>query len=190
MKKPEPADCCFGAAGVSPSSPSWPGAFLPRGTMSKPSKPGMRNGCGEALDVTLIWTTAGETFSKIFKGIHDLELKYGDTGAFFRGKYWYDFELKDEHREFKDIDDSGRKITSDRPIPECVAREQRLLSRSEVHALQAALNQRGFPTGQPDGVAGPATRAALRAWQRSIGVPADGFPTLQWLQRLQASSAP
>ncbi len=51
----------------------------------------------------------GETFSKIFKGIHDLELKYGDTGVFVRGKYWYDFELKDEGREFKDISDSGRK---------------------------------------------------------------------------------
>ncbi|MDH0097601.1 DUF1302 domain-containing protein [Ectopseudomonas hydrolytica] len=51
----------------------------------------------------------GETFSKIFKGIHDLELKYGDTGAFVRGKYWYDFELKDESRLFKDIDDSNRK---------------------------------------------------------------------------------
>ena len=51
----------------------------------------------------------GETFSKIFKGIHDLELKYGDTGVFVRGKYWYDFELKDESRIFKDIDDSNRK---------------------------------------------------------------------------------
>ena len=51
----------------------------------------------------------GETFSKIFKGIHDLELKYGDTGVFVRGKYWYDFELKDESREFKDISDSNRK---------------------------------------------------------------------------------
>ncbi|WP_330114782.1 DUF1302 domain-containing protein [Pseudomonas sp. JS3066] len=50
----------------------------------------------------------GETFSKIFKGIHDLELKYGDTGVFLRGKYWYDFELKDEHRPLYDIDDSGR----------------------------------------------------------------------------------
>ena len=29
----------------------------------------------------------GETFSKIFKGLHDLELKYGDTGVFVRGKY-------------------------------------------------------------------------------------------------------
>ena len=52
----------------------------------------------------------GETFSKIFKGIHDLELKYGDTGVFVRDKYWYDFELKDENREFKDISDNGRPM--------------------------------------------------------------------------------
>ncbi|MEX6502560.1 DUF1302 domain-containing protein [Pseudomonas zhanjiangensis] len=51
----------------------------------------------------------GETFSKIFKGLHDLELKYGDSGVFVRGKYWYDFELKDESRPFKAIDDSNRK---------------------------------------------------------------------------------
>ena len=51
----------------------------------------------------------GETFSKIFKGIHDLELKYGDTGVFVRGKYWYDFELQDETRPFKPISDNGRK---------------------------------------------------------------------------------
>lgn len=51
----------------------------------------------------------GETFSKIFKGVHDLELRYRDSGAFVRGKYWYDFELKDENRLFKDISDSNRK---------------------------------------------------------------------------------
>ncbi len=51
----------------------------------------------------------GETFSKIFKGVHDLELRYQDSGAFIRGKYWYDFELKDENRLFKDISDSNRK---------------------------------------------------------------------------------
>lgn len=52
----------------------------------------------------------GETFSKIFKGVHDLEFKYHDSGAFFRGKYWYDFELKDESRLFKSIEESGRKM--------------------------------------------------------------------------------
>ena len=51
----------------------------------------------------------GETFSKIFKGVHDLQLKYGDSGVFVRGKYWYDFELKDESRPFKDISDHNRK---------------------------------------------------------------------------------
>jgi hypothetical protein len=50
----------------------------------------------------------GETFSKIFKGIHDLELKYGDSGVFVRGKYWYDFELQDENREFKQISNNHR----------------------------------------------------------------------------------
>ncbi|WP_223525344.1 DUF1302 domain-containing protein [Pseudomonas sp. A-B-26] len=52
---------------------------------------------------------SGETFSKIFKGVHDLELKYGESGAFVRGKYWYDFELMDESRPFYDIDDHGRQ---------------------------------------------------------------------------------
>ncbi|AMA44784.1 DUF1302 domain-containing protein [Pseudomonas alabamensis] len=50
----------------------------------------------------------GETFSKVFTGLHGLELKYGDSGVYLRGRYWYDFELKDEGRPFKDIDDSHR----------------------------------------------------------------------------------
>ncbi|MEH6490964.1 DUF1302 domain-containing protein [Halopseudomonas sp.] len=51
---------------------------------------------------------AGDVFSKIFRGVHDLELRYGDSGAFVRGKYWYDFETKDGSQRFYDIDDSGR----------------------------------------------------------------------------------
>lgn len=60
------------------------------------------------------------------------------------------------------------------------------LSRSQVTALQTALNTRGFDTGTPDGVAGPATRRGLRDWQRSVGLSADGYPTTELLQRLQA----
>ncbi|WP_028627980.1 DUF1302 domain-containing protein [Metapseudomonas resinovorans] len=67
------------------------------------------DGLSQTSDDSHLNFKKGETFSKIFKGIHDLELKYGDTGVFLRGKYWYDFELKDEDRLFKDIDDSGRK---------------------------------------------------------------------------------
>ncbi|HCL3894352.1 TPA: DUF1302 family protein, partial [Pseudomonas aeruginosa] len=49
-----------------------------------------------------------DLISNTFKGVHDLELKYGDSGVFLRGKYWYDFELKDGHQRLYDIDDSGR----------------------------------------------------------------------------------
>ena len=52
---------------------------------------------------------SGDAFSKIFKGIHDLELKYQDTGVFLRGKYWYDFAVEDDNTDFKPISDSGRK---------------------------------------------------------------------------------
>ena len=50
----------------------------------------------------------GDVFSKIFKGSHDLELRYGNSGAFVRGNYWYDFETKDGSQRFYDISDSGR----------------------------------------------------------------------------------
>ncbi|WP_245583272.1 DUF1302 domain-containing protein [Oceanospirillum beijerinckii] len=40
----------------------------------------------------------GETFSQIIKGVHDLELTYENYGAFIRGKYWYDAEMKDGKR--------------------------------------------------------------------------------------------
>ena len=66
-------------------------------------------GLSQTSDDSKLNFKRGETFSKIFKGVHDLELRYGDTGVFVRGKYWYDFELKDESRPFKDISDSNRK---------------------------------------------------------------------------------
>jgi membrane-bound lytic murein transglycosylase B len=59
------------------------------------------------------------------------------------------------------------------------------LTRSQLLSLQTALNQRGFASGTPDGMLGPATRDGLRRYQRSIGVPADGYPTLDLLQRLE-----
>jgi lytic murein transglycosylase len=64
-------------------------------------------------------------------------------------------------------------------------RDLRALSNAEVKALQAALNQRGFDSGTPDGQVGPATRNALRQFQRSLGQPADGFPTAELLQLAQ-----
>ncbi|KQP43282.1 lytic murein transglycosylase [Pseudorhodoferax sp. Leaf274] len=64
-------------------------------------------------------------------------------------------------------------------------RDLKPLSRNAMQALQQALQSRGFDPGTIDGVLGPATRGALRGWQRSVGLPADGFPTQELLDRLQ-----
>jgi hypothetical protein len=52
---------------------------------------------------------SGDAFSGIFKGTHDLELRYGDFGAFLRGSYWYDYVLRDREQPFKDVVDNNRK---------------------------------------------------------------------------------
>jgi len=64
-------------------------------------------------------------------------------------------------------------------------RDLKSLSRTQVRALQTALGERGFDTGTPDGVMGPATRDGVRRYQRGAGLPVDGFPTVELLQQLQ-----
>lgn len=60
-------------------------------------------------------------------------------------------------------------------------RDLQPLNREQTRQLQAALNARGFDTGTPDGVVGPATRAGLRRYQQSQGLVADGYPTIELL---------
>jgi membrane-bound lytic murein transglycosylase B len=50
------------------------------------------------------------------------------------------------------------------------------LHRDQVIALQQQLNNKGFNTGTPDGILGPATRRALSEFQHKQGMIADGFP--------------
>ncbi|RKR03699.1 lytic murein transglycosylase [Maricaulis maris] len=49
------------------------------------------------------------------------------------------------------------------------------INRSQTREVQAGLNALGFDSGTPDGLAGPNTRAALRAFQRAHGLLADGY---------------
>lgn len=78
----------------------------------------------------------------------------------------------------------ARQIDGGAGLASAWPRELQPLSRSEVRALQEALNARGLDTGTPDGVAGPATRAGVRRYQQSVGLPADGYATRELLQRL------
>lgn len=58
------------------------------------------------------------------------------------------------------------------------------LSRAQVIQLQEILNSKGFDSGEPDGIMGPATRRALRAYQAEQGLVADGYPGAEVLKRL------
>ncbi len=49
------------------------------------------------------------------------------------------------------------------------------LSRSQTRALQGALVQAGFDAGIADGLMGPQTRRAMRAFQSAAGLVPDGF---------------
>ena len=64
-------------------------------------------------------------------------------------------------------------------------RDLATLTRSQTQELQTALNARGFASGEPDGMMGPATREGIRRYQRSAGLAADGYPTVDLLERLR-----
>jgi membrane-bound lytic murein transglycosylase B len=62
------------------------------------------------------------------------------------------------------------------------------LSRSERISFQTDLQKLGFDPGTPDGVLGRQTRAALRQYQKSKSLPADGFPTAALLAMLDTEA--
>jgi len=59
------------------------------------------------------------------------------------------------------------------------------LAHQEVIALQKRLNRQGFEAGEPDGLPGPQTRAAIRRFQQAAGLPADGYPAPGLLKDLE-----
>jgi membrane-bound lytic murein transglycosylase B len=59
------------------------------------------------------------------------------------------------------------------------------MSRGDIKDMQRLLSAQGFDTGGTDGVAGPKTRFAIKAYQKKSLLPADGFPTMGLLERLR-----
>ena len=45
---------------------------------------------------------AGDAFSTVFKGTHELDIRNDNIGVFIRGMYFYDFEMSDEDRAWDD----------------------------------------------------------------------------------------
>jgi len=75
----------------------------------------------------------------------------------------------------------GGPLLSDRPGQEVP------LSFSQVRQIQALLQEQGFQPGPVDGVIGSGTSSAIKAYQRSIHQPPDGYPTVELLQQLEGN---
>lgn len=75
------------------------------------------------------------------------------------------------------------------PPPAAVQDPRSRLSTEKMVAVQLALARRGISSGSIDGVAGAQTRAALRIFQKSEGLPASGEPDPATVQRLGVGGA-
>lgn len=71
------------------------------------------------------------------------------------------------------------------PFVQSWPRGERELSRSEKIELQERLIARGFDPGSTDGIIGPDTQGAIRAFQASQGITPDGFANSALLARLR-----
>ena len=63
--------------------------------------------------------------------------------------------------------------------------EVRALSYKQIIELQNLLAARGYDVGEVDGKLGKATRFAVKDVQIKMGLPADSYPTVEFLERLQ-----
>jgi len=61
------------------------------------------------------------------------------------------------------------------------------MSRRDIVTLQEVLAQKGFDAGGADGIVGPATRQAIKAYQKSVNLPPDGYPSMGLLERLRGT---
>jgi membrane-bound lytic murein transglycosylase B len=79
----------------------------------------------------------------------------------------------------------GQRLAGGEPLQANWPKDERPLGRSERIELQESLTAKGYNPGPADGIIGANTRRAVRAFQQSLGLPADGYPTPALLQRLR-----
>ena len=99
----------------------------------------------------------------------------------------------DIHQTLKSPEDFIKKAMGEhsRYPPRAVSSEF-LQNGKEMKDLQRQLNvvggRLGFNAGRPDGIYGEKTRIAIQAFQRHLGMPADGMATRHVLQRARAQA--
>lgn len=77
------------------------------------------------------------------------------------------------------------RIMGGAPFQATWPQDERGLSRTERQELQERLIARGLLSGTADGIIGPQSTDALRAFQRAVGMVPDGFASLAVLERMR-----
>lgn len=75
-------------------------------------------------------------------------------------------------------------IAGGEPVVAAWPRDEVALTHDDRIAFQTDLKALGYDIGDIDGILGRKARAALRAYQKAHGLPADGFPTQAILGRI------
>ena len=79
------------------------------------------------------------------------------------------------------------RIVGGGPLVQPPSSDAPRLTRAQVMELQTRLGEKGFSSGTPDGVLGPATRDAIRQYQHAQGLIADGFPDRELFKAIGVS---
>ena len=85
-----------------------------------------------------------------------------------------------------DSADLGAVATASGPISEAAASAQSARDRQLVAGPQSGLKRIGYDPGPIDGILGPRTQAAIRAYQKDHGLAIDGRPTQAFAFHIQA----
>ncbi|KPJ97392.1 MAG: lytic transglycosylase, partial [Desulfobacterales bacterium SG8_35] len=76
------------------------------------------------------------------------------------------------------------RITGRGPFATVRPASEERLSRNQVEKIQELLSAQGFDPGPIDGVIGSQTRQAIKEFQRTAKLPADGHPSPELLEVL------
>lgn len=83
----------------------------------------------------------------------------------------------------------AERLVGQVPVLAGEAAEKGALSFTQMQHLQSMLNQLGFDAGEPDGLPGLKTQAAVRQYQLSQNLPADGYASPGLYDLLQKKTA-
>lgn len=76
----------------------------------------------------------------------------------------------------------------DKPLVNKWGAHDEAMTFNQAWAMQAKLNELGYDSGKPDGFPGSKTHEAIRNYQLSHGLPADGYPSSELVERVMSEA--